>query len=459
MLWTRMLKLRTTLAYCTVLAGVSGSGQDPSLPTKIDRYLSPYVQGRNFLGAVLVAQGDKVLVNRAYGNASYALDVPNCADTRFHIASISKPFTAAAILLLEQRGRLALDDRVSKYVPDLSHGDEITLRHLLTHTSGIPNVNDLPEYEAASRLHQTPLTLVNLFKSKPLNFAPGSKYEYSNSNYNLLAYVIEKVSGEPYGEFLRENIFALLGLKDTGNDGNSADIIPNSASGYQPKGAVELENASYLDWSSKTGNGSLYSTTSDLFRFLRAYKAGKLIKKSTVDQVWTEQKGNNFGWFVRRSNGELAIASNGRSPGFTSSLEYFPSRDLTVIVLSNSYSPVSQSPIAEDIAAIALGKTVEAPQRIVPISIAADELRKADGRYRFGPDFYRPDAEVQLHSETSTPILDWGNNFRTALIPVAAGEFIDRQFWARIRMDADGSGFTYSTSGRDFKVRRLPDVR
>ncbi len=447
--------LKRTLFLFLAFAVLAASQQQPPLAARIDAYLRPFVDGKNFLGAVLVARGDEILFEHAYGNANYSLSVPNRRDTRFHIASISKPFTAAAILLLEERGRLHLDDPISKYVPDFNRGNEITLRHLLTHTSGIPNVNDFPEYPAASRSPQTPLSLIELFKKKPLNFPPGSKYEYSNSNYNLLALVIEKVSGKSYGAFLGEAMFAPIGLRNTGHDGDAADIIPNAAAGYQPRGVADLENAPYIDWSAKIGNGSLYSTTSDLLGFVRAYAAGRVVPKAVVQRIWTEKPGNNFGWFVRESQGELAVAANGRSPGFTSALLYFPARQLTVIVLSNSYSPVSQSPVADDIAAMALGKDVPPPQKITPVTGDIGQLRKFEGNYQFGADFFRPNAQVQLTVQGGEPALDWGNNFRSSLIPVGPGEFIDRRFWARVRFKADGTGFLYSSSGSDFEVRRI----
>src|SRR5258707_4595599 len=139
---THRITLKLALLCFPFLLAIDGHAQKAALAKEIDDYLSPFVQGKNFIGAVLVVQGEKVLFDRAYGKASYSLQVPNTPKTRFHIASISKPFTAAAILLLEERGKLRLDDPISKYVPDFISGDKITLRHLLTHTSGIPNVNN-----------------------------------------------------------------------------------------------------------------------------------------------------------------------------------------------------------------------------------------------------------------------------------------------------------------------------
>lgn len=436
--------LRLCLAVTLLACGPVG-GQEQSLQVRVDAYLAPFVKGNNFLGAVLIAQGDLILVNRAYGKASYELNVPNSPETRFHIASVSKPFTAASILLLQERGLLHVSDPVSRFLPDFPNGQKITLQHLLTHSSGITNVNNLPEYAAASRAPQTPSSLIELFKSKPLGFEPGSSYEYSNSNYTLLAAVIEQVSHKSYGEFLRENIFAPLGLKNTAHDGNASEIISNLASGYQPCGVDGLERSPYIDWSAKTGNGSLYSTTGDLLKFARAYAGGRVVNRNTLEQLWIEKAGNNYGWFVRKRHGLVAVAANGRSPGFTSSLEYYPERDLTIIVLSNSYSPVSQSPVAEDLAAMALGSN-DVQQTPAAGVVGTERLRHLTGVYRFDETFYRPNAEVSVRIEGKELILDWGNNSRSDLIPVSPTEFIDRQFWSRIVFDATGAGFRYATS-------------
>ena len=449
----RALLRRPVAATLWILAaGSSLSGQDRDLERRVDNYLAPYVKGNNFIGDVLIAQGERVLVKRAYGEASYELHVPNSAATRFHIASISKPFTAAAILILEQRGRLRVSDPVARFLPDFPNGQKITLEHLLTHTSGIPNVNNLPEYSTASRFPQTPTSLIELFKSKPLGFEPGAKYEYSNSNYNILAFVIEQVSHKAYGEFLNEAIFAPVGLRDTGHDGDASEVIANAASGYQPKGMAGLERAPYVDWSAKTGNGSLYSTTADLLKFVRAYRQGQLLPRKKVDELWVERPGHNYGWFVRKKHGATAVASNGRSPGFTSFLEYYPERDLTVIVLSNSYSPVSQSPVADDLAAMALGEKDVQVAAIAPVEVSAGNLQRLTGAYQFDEKFFRPNAKVAIRVEGMELLLDWGGGTRSDLLPVAPNEFIDRQFWSRLVFDESASGFKYSGS---FEAKRV----
>jgi CubicO group peptidase (beta-lactamase class C family) len=437
-----------------VLSAVTALAQLP-LASRVDDYLAPYVKTNNFTGAVLIAKGDRVLVDKAYGFANYSLRVPNTPETRFHIASISKPFTAAAILKLQQRGLLAFDDSVQKYVPEFSH-KEVTVRQLLTHTSGVPNINDLPEYNQLSRFPQTPRSLVNVIKDRPLDFPAGSKYAYSNTNYNLLALIIETLSHQSYAEFMQQSVFAPLALSNTGADHDAARIIANAASGYVPAGATEIGNAPYLDWSAKTGNGSLYSTTHDLFRFVRAYSRGQVVPQKDVDEIWKEHRGNQFGWFARQTHGQLAIATNGRSPGFTASAEYYPKSDVTVIVLSNSYSPVSQSPIADDLAALALGENVQ-PPKLTPAKLSKEEIARATGRFKFPGDFYQPNAEVTLRFSDGGSEMQWPNDSSSGLLPLGNGELIDRLYWSTLKLDADGKGFTYSGFGRSFHATKMPD--
>ena len=237
------------------------------------------------------------------------------------------------------------------------------------------------------------------------------------------------------------------------HDGDASDVIANAAAGYEPRGIADLERSPYLDWSAKTGNGSLYSTTRDLLKFVRAYSQGRLLPSKTVEQIWAEKPGNNYGWFTRKRHGLTAVASNGRSPGFTSSVEYYPERDVTVIVLSNSYSPVSQSPVADDLAAIALGENPAPAGAILPVEVSQDKLQRLASAYRFDEKFFRPGAEVRIRIEGKDLILDWGGGTKSDLIPVSATEFVDRQFWSRIVFDEKASGFTYSGS---FRATRAP---
>ncbi len=302
---------------CVLLFSGIGCCQDlpdGQIANRVEAYLKPFVETGNLTGTVLVARKGRVLFRHSYGMANYELRVQNSPETRFHIASVSKAFTAAAILQLQEQGRLSVADPLSRFVPDFPNGDRITLDNLLTHTSGIPDINDLSDYDTFARSPHTIAQLVAKFANLPLEFQPGSSYQYSNSNYNLLALVLEKVTGESYGGYLRKHIFDPLGMQDSGHDGDALQLIPLAASGYEPAGITDYENAPYLDWSTKTGNGSLYSTVDDLYRFDRALNTDALLKASTRQKYFVEGPGNRYGWYIGKRLGHRVISGKGRSP-------------------------------------------------------------------------------------------------------------------------------------------------
>jgi CubicO group peptidase (beta-lactamase class C family) len=434
------------------------SRPDESLDARADAYLKPYVDGGNFSGAILLARDGKPLVSRAYGMANWELGVANTPQTRFHIASVSKPFTAAAILLLEAQGRLHVSDPVARWIPDFPRGQGTTLLHLLTHTSGIADINGAPLYAAESVKPHTPLDLVGLIRGLEPAAAPGERYAYSNSNYNILAYVIELASGRAYGEFLRDAIFAPLGMADTGHDGNAQALIAGRAAGYVPEGLKGFGNAPWLDWSIKTGNGSLYSTTADLLKFDQALYGDRLLPKGSIDRILGAGQGNVFGWFVNDRLGHRCMAANGRSPGFVATLQRYIDEKITVIVLANTYSTAAQSPIAADLAALALGQKVATPPDLVPIPMEEPVLAAFDGTYAGGDDFFFPGTTLTVTHRAGYLMMHWSTQADSTLVPVAQNEFIDRSFWARVRFtrDADGrpSRLVWIYSDHDYPAAR-----
>jgi CubicO group peptidase (beta-lactamase class C family) len=425
---------------------------DKHVADRIDAYLAAFAETGNFTGAVLVARKGQVLFRKAYGMANYELEVLNSPATRFHVASVSKPFTAMAILQLQEQGKLKISDPVSRFVPDFPHGDQITLDNLLTHTSGIRNVNDLPDYNEFARSPHTPEQLVAKFANLPLEFPPGSSYHYSNSNYNLLALVLEKVSGEDYATYLWKRILEPAGMKDSGHDGDALRLIPLAAAGYEPAGINGFENAPYLDWSNKTGNGSLYSTVDDLYRFDRALETNVLLQSGTRQKYFVVGRGNRYGWFIRQRAGHHVMSSNGRSPGFTAELDRFVDDGVTIIVLSNSYATASQDPIADALAQIVFGQSpVPPPMRAVPVPQRI--LQSYGGQYQFGPDYFVPNAKLRLTAQAGY-LLFQVEDFRTPLVPLSATEFLERNFFAHVMIATDLKGNTDSVifrySGKDF---------
>lgn len=360
-----------------------------SLETKVDRLLEPYLGTGNFSGSILVGRDGKVLLAKGWGLANVEHRVPNTPETVFHLASVSRVFTSTAILLLEQDGRLELSDSIGKHLPGFPRGDTITADHLLTLSAGFPNINSLPGYDTWSLSPQTPADLVGYFRDLPLEFTPGVRSEHSNSNYNVLALLIERLSGMSFGEYLDHAIFEPLGMTQTGHDGDPSRIVPGRADGYAPAGVGGVVNAPFLQWSVKTGNGSLYSTVGDLYRFDRALSRPGFLSPENLKRTFTEHfEANGYGWFLRPRFQDREIYINGRSPGFGSYLGRLRDNDLTVIVLGNLYNSMPTD-IARATMAIVLGKDYEPPEFRAE-AVAAELLRDVVGEYQFGDDFYSP---------------------------------------------------------------------
>jgi CubicO group peptidase (beta-lactamase class C family) len=427
---------------------------DAKLEAKIDAYIRPFVESGNFPGAILVARGDDILFSKAYGMANYELKVPNTPRHRFHLASLTKMFTAAAVLLLEEQGKLATSDTVAKFLPDYPNGHKILIEHLLTQTAGVPNA-DFSEGE--DRVHYTTERLVAKFKDRPLDFEPGSQTRYSNSNYNLLAFIIEKVSGRSYGDFLKASIFDRLGMESTLNDGDASTLIANRASGTVPEGFRGVRNAPWVDWSSKTGSGSLVSTTEDLARFVRAEFGGMLLKPESLAKVVRKRPGLPYGWSQDEIFGRTQMAVGGRSPGFITAVQHYPQDGTTIVVLTNSYSSMAQDPVVGDIAALVYGQPTRSGP-VTPVKPKPGQFAGVAGRYQMPANYYAPDAILVLQDRGDYLEARWEHGEVNVIYPVSADECLDRMYWARVRFERDPAGkvtgFTYHLV-KDFSARRL----
>lgn len=348
---------------------------------RMDQIVQSHVADHTFMGTVLVARGDDVLLNKAYGFANLEWNVPNTPDARFRLGSVTKQFTAASILLLEERGKLSVSDPVKKYLPDAPAAwDKITIFHLLTHTSGIPNFTSFPDYPKMEPFAATAEELVGRFRDKPLDFQPGEKWNYSNSGYVLLTYLLEKVAGVSYKSFVQDNIFTPLGMKDSGYDSNS-EIISHRASGYVRTGN-RFENAGFIHMSIPQGAGALYSTTGDLLKWDQGLFGGKLLKPASLDKMTTPFKNDYaFGLAVTTSGGRKKIEHGGGIEGFNTDLTYYPDDKVTVVVLSNVNGGAPQD-IANKLGAFLHGETVKLPGERKEIPLDSKVLSRYVGSYR-----------------------------------------------------------------------------
>lgn len=340
----RVAREGVTVPVTRTLASVT---PDEILSDRMDALLTGLAAREVFSGAALVARGAQVLLNRGYGWADLRQQAGNVPGTRFRVASITKQFTAMAILQLQARGLLHVGDRLSAYVDHCpATWAPITLHQLLTHTSGIPGYSGLPGYDANASRHLTPLQLIGVFRDAPLDFAPGTGWKYSGSGYVLLGYIVERLSGLPYAQFLRANILQPLGLTQTAVDQDHPSP-PVHATGYASWGLV----AGFVDVSLLYAAGSLASATGDLFRWNRALITGtpRLIPPAALGQMFTPYVLNDptqpetaqaygYGWFIGRQGPHRMIWHPGNINGFVSINAIYPDDGLSIVLLSNLQS-------------------------------------------------------------------------------------------------------------------------
>ncbi len=415
------------------------TGNEAALPAHAHATIQTFAEAHVFQGVVLMAVDGNVVFERAYGKAQYEFDVDNSVDTRFQIASVSKVFTAAAILLLAERGQVDLDAPLHQVLPDYPNGDRLTLDNLLTHTSGIPNINSFDNYDDLQLRHyEDAASLVEIFKDRPLEFDPGERNVYSNSNYELLAHVIEVVSKMSYGDFLFANIFEPLKMNDTGHRGDPAAIVPRLASGYAPVGALGFGRAPHLDWTVKTGNGSLYSTVHDLLLFHEALQGDDLLNSTSLERAYGFERELGSGWFPGTTFGKRTATMTGRSPGYVAYFQRFIDEDRCLIVLSNLYlGPPRQ--MLDALSALLVG---EAPSAVdFTLSSSSSEIDLGDfvGDYQFGEDWYVGEvtAKVENREDHLAVVYKNGKNigYEFLLVPMNSGMFFDRTHGGIVRFE------------------------
>jgi CubicO group peptidase (beta-lactamase class C family) len=326
-----------------------------SVETKVDEYISAEMQAQQIPGlALAVIKDGKMVIARGYGLANVELQVPVKPETIFQSGSTGKQFTATAVMMLVEEGKLSLDDKITKYFPDGPEAwQNITVRHMLTHTSGM---TDYPQ-DFDLRRDYSEDELFRRIKSIPLAFQPGEKWSYSNLAYVMLGILIHKVSGKFYGDFLQERIFKPLEMT-TARIISESDIVPNRAAGYRVANG-QLKNQSWVSPSlNTTADGALYLTVYDFAKWDAALYTEKLLKKSSLEQMWTPVKLNNgkthpygFGWGLGEVRGHHIIEHGGAWQGFKAQISRYVDDKLTVIVLANQIR-TNQSKLAHGVAAL-----------------------------------------------------------------------------------------------------------
>lgn len=346
------MTLYTTFTTCLIAFLIALPSRADSLTEQIDTVVNTYAQDKQFMGTVLVARDKDIVINKAYGFANLEWNIANDTHTKFRLGSLTKQFTAASILLLEQQGKLRTDDLVKKYWSDIpSAWNNIKIIHLLTHTSGITNFLDVAEFAQVERLPGSSKQTLSLVRDKPLEFQPGDKKAYSNTGYIVLGELIELISGKAYSDFVQDNIFTPLNMTNSGYD-TFERILPHRATGYS-QSENGLTNASYIDMATPFSAGGLYSSSEDLLKWERALFEGNFLAESSLHKMVTDYRESaGMGLFItgnkqiktvtkleKAKRGSLRkiykIDHAGGIPGFGTTMSYYPGKKITIIVLSN----------------------------------------------------------------------------------------------------------------------------
>lgn len=409
----------------------------PTLQQQLDALLSKAFPDSLPGGSVLVAWKGRVIYRKAFGMANMELKVPMRPEYVFRIGSITKQFTACAIMKLAEEGKLSLKDNITRYLPGYPvHGYTLTIENLLTHTSGIQNYTDLPEWdEAFQRRDMTPEKLIGWFEHQPMDFAPGEQFSYSNSGYVILGYIVEKVSGISYTRFVEDSIIKPLGLAHTLFD-DTRSIVPGRVEGYQKADTV-WQNANYLSMTQPYAAGALLSNIDDLYAWYKAVMEGKVLPKDMLAKAFTPymlkngmQTGYGYGWFLGNIQGSRTIEHAGGINGFLSSTIYLPQEDAFVAVLTNS-TDSRPTQVAAVLAALAIGK----PYEYKNLHMQHDSLNEYAGVYR---SEYNGLRYVTVADTTLYAMISGGD--RLQFIPYAKDKFYMKGGFTKLEFRRDSAG-------------------
>lgn len=395
---------KLTLMLVLGLASLAGTAQggDGQLTEKFDQLLNTQFKSDEPGATALVARNGQIIYHKAIGMANLELNVPMQTGHVFRIGSITKQFTAVAVLQLMEQGKLSLQDDITRFIPDYpTHGYHITIEHLLTHTSGIASYTSEPDYMKQMSMEVSPKEMIDRFKNLPMNFAPGTQWRYSNSGYFLLGYIIEVITGKPYSAYVEENFFKPLGMTNS-YYGDNADIIKNRVSGYSIR-EQGFENAALLSMTQPYAAGSILSTVEDLHKWNVAVQSYKLVNKENLDRAFTAYKladgsvtNYGYGWQIGTIQESATVEHGGGINGSLTMAIYLPKEQVFVAIFSNCDGN-SPGELAARMAAVAIGK----PYERTAIAVDAASLPEYTGVYENekGEQRIITSADNQLYSQ------------------------------------------------------------
>jgi CubicO group peptidase (beta-lactamase class C family) len=458
------------VAAVAMLPAMAAAQQPADAGARVDRVFQQWNSSESPGCAVGVSHAGNVVLSRAWGMADLEHDITNTPATIFEAGSVSKQFTAAAIVLLAQQGRLSLDDDVRKHVPELpDYGTPITIRHMMTHTSGLRDwgsVAAIAGWGRSSRTHTHDHVVDILSRQRGINFTPGSEYSYSNSGYNLMAVIVDRVSGMSFADFSRRHIFEPLGMKDTHWRDDYTRIVKGRSSAYSMRsGGWAIDRPI----EQVHGNGGLLTTVADLMTWSQALAAGRIGGAEFVRTMHTRQVLNSgerityaAGIVIDEYNGVPEVSHTGSTSGYRAFLARYPDQQLDVALLCNA-SNVNPGGIGRQVAQVFLGDAARpAPQAARPAAQPQPSPRPAVPAYtaaqlaEFAGEYYSPDTEtaVRVNVEDGRLVLHRRPASRSTLSAAAPDEF-DVAGWGRVAFIRDDSGRVTQVSVRQARVYDL----
>ncbi|MEO6838072.1 MAG: serine hydrolase [Ginsengibacter sp.] len=421
---------------------------------RIDTLLNTYSKLSQFNGSALIAKKGAILLSKGYGYRDAETGVLNDAHSVFQLGSVTKQFTSAVILKLQAAHKLSVTDKLSKYFPDYPKGDSITIKELLTHTSGIYDyTHDENFMKNEIAKPKTREQMMALFENKPLDFSPGTSWSYSNSGYSMLGYIIEKVTNTSYEQAILKYIFSPLKMTHSGFDFTDLKN-PDKTTGYYVLNDHDTMRAPIVDSTISFSAGAIYSTTGDLYKWSQALENNTILTASEQNEAYTPVKNNyGYGWGIDSIDGKRRLSHNGGIPGYITTISRVPADDVTIILLSNA-SDQTIGKISKSIYAILYNQKYELPEVKKAISLDAATMKQYEGEYEI-----RPGLIVKISAKDSVLIaLPTGQSAKT-LFAQKKDFFFEKEEDVQLdftRNDKDEiDGFVFHQSGHEIKCKKI----
>ena len=460
----KILSIVIAVILFTFTAGIETFANDTkpvNTADKIDAYLNALQQNKNFHGSILVAKNEKVILSKGYGMANFEEKVKNTPKTRYAIGSVSKQFTAMAVMQLYEKGRLGLNDKLSMYFPDLLNGDKITIHNLLVHNSGLVNYTDLPELYLMKDSEINIDSLIGLFNKLPLKAKPGEKYEYCNSGYLLLSRIIEKVSGLSFEKYLKKNIFDPLDMKDTGLISPSGRELQKTVGYTGHLEVFPIKNDIIMK--ATYGAGSLYSTVEDMYKWDRALYTDKLLKSKNIKLMLKgysnmgDGYSYGYGWALTSGKNGTEAVHGGQTLSYTSYIGRCIDKNFTVIILTNTagYNVANLANILTD---IYNGNTYALPKPVKTANIDKTIYKDYVGQYQFAGNTI-----IEITSDGSHLYAMVAGQDKFEIFPETSNKFYYKVEEAEISFQRDNNGkvseLTLYQNGAQSNAKKVGHVK